>query len=118
MASVQSSSSLTGATKGSEMSAASPVINESVAAPEPESESESSRAAKRGKGSGVSTTIDKFLNLLSSVPFGIILLVFLIIACMIGMLIQQQELESFAGYYNELTPGEKIVYGRLGFFDI
>ncbi|HKX26298.1 MAG TPA: cytochrome c biogenesis protein ResB [Blastocatellia bacterium] len=103
------------------MSAASPVLNEGVAVPNPEqegSESEASRTAKRGKGSGFNTIIDRFLNLLSSVPFGIILLVFLIIACMIGMLIQQQELESFSGYYNELTPGEKIVYGRLGFFDI
>src|SRR5262245_64943409 len=37
---------------------------------------------------------------------------------MIGMLIQQQELETFQGYYASLTPAEKIVYGRLGFFDI
>src|SRR5262245_61765874 len=103
MASVQSSSSLTGATKGSEMSAASPVLNESIGVANPEqegSESEASRTAKRGKGSGFNTIIDRFLNLLSSVPFGIILLVFLIIACMIGMLIMQQEVEGFTGYYN------------------
>jgi cytochrome c biogenesis protein len=37
---------------------------------------------------------------------------------MIGMLIQQQELESFPAYYADLTPAEKTVYGRLGFFDI
>ncbi len=37
---------------------------------------------------------------------------------MIGMLIQQQELESFPAYFAELTPAEKVVYGRLGFFDI
>ncbi len=62
--------------------------------------------------------IDRFLAGLSSIPLGIVLLVLLIIACMIGMLIQQQELETFSAYYGELTPAEKIVYGRLGFFDI
>src|SRR5262245_66559898 len=37
---------------------------------------------------------------------------------MIGMLIQQQELETFQGYYASLTPPQKIVYGRRRFFDI
>ncbi len=73
---------------------------------------------KSRKAPSVSGAIDVFLGLLSAVPFGIVLLILLIIACMIGMLIQQQELETFAAYYAELTPGEKIVYGRLGFFDI
>lgn len=72
----------------------------------------------RSKGEGLTLLIDKGLNLLSSVPFGISLLILLITACMIGMVIQQQELESFPGYYKDLTPGEKTVYGRLGFFDI
>jgi cytochrome c biogenesis protein len=62
--------------------------------------------------------IDAVLGLLSSVPFGLALLVGLILACMIGMLIQQQELESFAKYYATLTPAEKLVYGSLGFFNI
>lgn len=62
--------------------------------------------------------VDAFLNLISSVRFGIIQLVLLIIACMIGMLIQQVELETFPKYYAELTPAEKIVFGNLGFFDI
>lgn len=62
--------------------------------------------------------VDAFLNLISSVPFGILQLVLLIVACMIGMLIQQVELETFPKYYLELTPAEKIIYGRLGFFDI
>src|SRR2546428_6693038 len=70
------------------------------------------------KSSGLSAVIDGFLNLLSSVPFGIVLLVLLIIACMTGMLIQQQEIDTFPAYYAELTPAEKIVYGRLGFFNI
>jgi cytochrome c biogenesis protein len=80
--------------------------------------SKSEPKMKKAKSSGLSSAIDGFLNLISSVPFGIILLVLLIIACMIGMLIQQKELESFAAYYAELTPSEKLVYGNLGFFDI
>src|SRR5437867_12348921 len=47
--------------------------------------------------------IDRLLGLLSAVPFGITLLVFLIIACMIGMLIQQQEVEGFTEFYAKLT---------------
>lgn len=62
--------------------------------------------------------IDRFLNLLSSVQFGIVQLMLLITACMIGMLIQQIELETFPAYYSELTPSEKTIYGTLGFFDI
>lgn len=73
---------------------------------------------KKAKASGLSSVIDGFLNLLSSVPFGIVLLVLLITACMTGMLIDQKSLEEFATYYASLTPSEKIVYGNLGFFDI
>jgi hypothetical protein len=55
-------------------------------------------AARRGAGRAPQTwsigrAIDAFLGLLSAVPFGISLLVLLITACMIGMLIQQVELE-------------------------
>ncbi|MGH9845726.1 MAG: cytochrome c biogenesis protein ResB, partial [Blastocatellia bacterium] len=72
-----------------------------------------SKSAKKA-----TSLIDAGLNLLSSIPFGIVQLILLITACMIGMLIQQQELESFPGYFAELTPAERTVYGRLGFFDI
>ena len=72
----------------------------------------------RKNETGLGGLIDRLLGTISSVPFGITLLVLLIIACMIGMLIQQQELDTFGAYYAELTPAEKIVYGRLGFFDI
>jgi cytochrome c biogenesis protein len=75
-------------------------------------------SVERGRKSGLNTAIDAVLDQLSSVRFGIVLLILLIIACMIGMLIQQQELETFPAYYAELTPGEKTVYGNLGFFDI
>ncbi|HMV46408.1 MAG TPA: cytochrome c biogenesis protein ResB [Blastocatellia bacterium] len=76
------------------------------------------KAAPKAKTANSVSFIDRFLNLLSSVQFGIVLLILLIVACMIGMLIQQIELETFSGYYAELTPAEKTVYGRLGFFDI
>lgn len=62
--------------------------------------------------------IDAFLSFISSVPFGVSLLVLLIIFAMIGMLIQQQELETFRDYYNNLTPAERQVYGFFGFFNI
>ncbi len=117
MASAHSSTKLTNTTKASEASAVSAVIDDSIVddvAPE----TARPNADGKQKGSGLNTVIDRVLNLLSSVPFGITLLILLITACMIGMLIQQQELESFPLYYSELTPAEKVIYGRLGFFDI
>src|ERR1043165_2878535 len=62
--------------------------------------------------------LNRVLNLLSSVRFGIILLVLLVIASMIGMLIVQQNVEGFDKYFAELTPSQKLLYGWLGFFDI
>lgn len=58
------------------------------------------------------------LDLLSSVRFGVTLLVLLVIASMIGMLIMQQDIDGFAQYYAELTPSQKLIYGSLGFFNI
>jgi cytochrome c biogenesis protein len=62
--------------------------------------------------------LTQMLNLLSSVRFGVTLLVLLVIACMIGMLIMQQSVEGFDKYYVELTPSQQLLYGTLGFFDI
>src|SRR3712207_4862701 len=63
--------------------------------------------------------LTKVLNLLSSVRFGVVLLVLLAVACMIGMLVVQQNvLPDFERYYAELTPAQKKVYGALGLFDI
>src|SRR5262245_3310492 len=119
MASAQSSTKLKRPSKPVEaaaMAVASEVaIEDAAVATAGDGEAKSKGGQKR---SGLSVVIDGFLNLLSSVPFGIVLLVLLITACMIGMLIQQQELETFPAYYAELTPAEKIVYGRLGFFNI
>ena len=58
------------------------------------------------------------LDLLSSVRFGVILLVLLAAACMVGMLIMQQNVEGFDKYFAALTPAQKFLYGKLGVFDI
>ena len=62
--------------------------------------------------------LDRILNFLSSVRFGIVMLCILVALSMIGMLIIQQNVEGFDAYYASLTPAEKLVFGRLGFFDI
>lgn len=66
----------------------------------------------------ISNGITGLLNLLSSVRFGVVLLVLLVIAAMIGMLIQQQTVEGFAQYYAGLTPSQQLLWGKLGWFDI
>src|SRR5262245_15970347 len=125
MASAQSSTKLTRKTKAVEAAAMAgsneAVINDAViedVATQAEVEKSKSLTGGRQKPNGLSAVIDGFLNLVSSVPFGIVLLILLIIASMIGMLIQQQELESFPGYFAQLTPAAKLVYGYLGFCDI
>ncbi|HJQ34232.1 MAG TPA: cytochrome c biogenesis protein ResB [Pyrinomonadaceae bacterium] len=62
--------------------------------------------------------VTRALNLLSSVRFGVILLVLLAAACMVGMLIVQQNVDGFDKYFAALTPAQKFLYGKLGFFDI
>jgi cytochrome c biogenesis protein len=46
------------------------------------------------------------------------LLIVLVVLSMIGMLIIQQNVQGFDTYFASLTPSEKLVYGRLGLFDI
>src|SRR3982751_3973497 len=62
--------------------------------------------------------IDRSLRLLSSVRFGIIMLLLLLICCMIGMLVMQQNVEGFRVYYAKLTPATRNLYESLGFFNI
>ena len=62
--------------------------------------------------------VTRLLNLLSSVRFGVTLLVLLVVASMIGMLWMQQSVEGFDKYYAQLTPAQRMLYGGLGFFDI
>ena len=77
-----------------------------------------SQAVKTGKSGSQFAPVAWLLNLLSSVRFGVALLVLLVIASMIGMLIMQQNVEGFDKYYAELQPSQKLLYGSLGFFDI
>lgn len=85
---------------------------------QPQSVAKPTTAATEKRSPGIGGFIDRFLAIISSVPFGIILLVILLTLSMIGMLIQQQELDTFAAYFASLTPAERLVYGRLGFFDV
>jgi len=64
------------------------------------------------------TFFTRFLKLLCSVRFGIILLILVGLLCFLGMVIMQQNLEGFDRYYAELTPAQKLVYGSLNLFDI
>lgn len=73
---------------------------------------------KQQSSRAVDYLIDRPLRALSSVKLGIFLLVVLIIACFIGMLIMQQNVEGFEKYFAKLTPAEQSVYSALGFFDI
>src|SRR2546421_2361895 len=68
--------------------------------------------------SAISNGITKLLNLLSSVRFGVTLLVLLVIAAMIGMLVMQQSVEGFDRYFADLTPSQQLLWGKLGWFDI
>jgi len=62
--------------------------------------------------------ISRFIGFISSVRFGIVLLILLALACLVGMFIMQENVDGFANYYAQLTPAQKLVYGGLGFFDI
>jgi cytochrome c biogenesis protein len=76
-------------------------------------EAQVSAASKRSE-----SILDKMLGLLSSVRFGIIMLTILLICCVIGMLIMQVEVEGFQEYYQNLTPAQRLIYGKLSFFEI
>lgn len=63
--------------------------------------------------------LNRIVDFMSSVRFGVTLLCTLVVLSMIGMLIVQQNVAgSFEPYYASLTPAEKFVFGSLGFFDI
>ncbi len=62
--------------------------------------------------------LNKGLDFLSSVKFGVVQLCILVVLSVIGMLIVQQNVQGFDSYYVSLTPSEKLVFGSLGFFDI
>jgi hypothetical protein len=54
--------------------------------------------------------IDRVLNFLSSVRFGVVLLCVLVVLSMVGMLIIQQNVQGFDSYFASLTPAEKLVF--------
>jgi cytochrome c biogenesis protein len=62
--------------------------------------------------------INRVLDFLSLISFGIVLLCILVVLSMLGMIIHQQNVNGFDAYFAGLTPAQKLVYGSLGFFDI
>jgi cytochrome c biogenesis protein len=60
----------------------------------------------------------RLMKLLCSVRLGIVLLILLGLSCLVGMLIVQENVDGFANYYATLTPAQRLVYGKLDFFDI
>ena len=72
-----------------------------------------SARAQRGE-----SIFSRFLKLLCSVRLGVTLLVLLVLACLTGMLIMQQNVEGFERYFLQLAPAQRLVYGKLGIFDI
>ena len=62
--------------------------------------------------------VSRFVRFACSVRLGVTLLCTLGLACLIGMLIMQQNVDGFENYYAALTPAQRLLYGRLGFFDI
>ncbi len=62
--------------------------------------------------------LNRILDILSSVRLGVVVLCVLVVFSMAGMLIIQQNVPGFDAYFAGLTPAEKIVFGKLGLFDI
>lgn len=62
--------------------------------------------------------VSRFLKLLCSVSFGVILLILLGLASFLGMIIMQQNVDGFENYFAALTPAQRLLYQNLGLFDI
>ncbi|MCA1613063.1 MAG: cytochrome c biogenesis protein ResB [Acidobacteria bacterium] len=71
------------------------------------------RAARAG-----ASPVTRLLNLLSSVRFGVTMLMLLVVLSMIGMLVMQKQVDGFDKYFADLTPATRLLFGRLGWFDI
>src|SRR4051794_23287452 len=74
-----------------------------------------SGAAVRRKSAPV---MNRMLDYISSVRFGVIQLCALVLLALAGMLIMQQNVEGFDAYYFSLMPASKVVGNWLGLFDI
>lgn len=99
-----------------------PGEKENVATIEPEIKAEASassatevKVVSKKKNESI---LDSFLGLLSSVRFGVVMLMIVLTCCIIGMLIMQKDVDGFTEYYNRLTPAQRTIWGKLGFFDI
>jgi len=90
---------------------------ETDAKPGPRAEA-GSKSAVNVRPRASESMLDKVLGLLSSVRFGVTLLMILLACCILGMVIMQQDVEGFQTYYGKLLPAQKLVYGGLGFFGI
>ncbi len=75
-------------------------------------------APARASESSAAKLVTKGLNLLSSVRFGVTLLMIAVTFSMIGMLVMQKNVDGFDKYFAEMTPATRLLYGSLGFFDI
>jgi cytochrome c biogenesis protein len=62
--------------------------------------------------------LDWVLEGLSSVRFGVTMLIILLVCAMIGMLVMQQDVDGFQDYYKRLTPAQRDVYGFFQLFSI
>jgi cytochrome c biogenesis protein len=74
--------------------------------------------SKKATKKAAKPIVNQTLDFLSSVRFGVSMLIILVVLSMIGMLIVQQNVGGFDSFYASLTPAEKTVYAYLGFFDI
>lgn len=61
---------------------------------------------------------NRFLDFLSSVRFGVVLLCILVVLSILGMVIIQQNVQGFDAFFASLTPAERLVFGALGLFDV
>ncbi len=68
--------------------------------------------------SSAKPVLNRSVDFLSSVRFGVFLLIILVILSIVGMVIIQQNVQGFDSYFASLTPAERTVYGSLGLFDI
>lgn len=79
------------------------------------------RGTKQKEGFSVRAIVatgERVLTFLSSVRFGVSMLVLVFLSCLIGMFVMQQNMDGFREYYQGLQPAQQIVFRKLGFFDI
>jgi cytochrome c biogenesis protein len=76
------------------------------------------QASEIAKPKSSAPLLNRALDFLSSVRFGVVLLCILVLLSLVGMLVVQQNVNGFDAYFASRTPAEKFIYGTLGIFDI